>query len=101
MFVLVTLIVGAYARATCGDRPLCYCFPDLGTVKCKGQNVTFSPTFPEDVVSTTAFLNVIDTNITEMPPLKHWSKLEWITQGITTYPDCNLHENVPEEVHIL
>ena len=95
--MLVALIVGAYARAPCGDPSICYCFPDLVTVTCQGQNVTILRTFPKDV-STTVFLDAIATNITELPVLRHWSKLEWLTLTGNRYLSCNTHEKVPEKV---
>ena len=49
MLLLVVLFVGVNARVPCGEPPVCFCFPDSGTLKCRGENVTFLPVFPENI----------------------------------------------------
>ena len=83
-YLLDTVLAGP-----CGTPPVCQCQPDLGIVLCSGMNVIGIPSFPEEVTSSALFLDVVSTNIMEMPSLNEWTKLEWVTLKGNRRFDCN------------
>ena len=60
----------------CGTPPVCLCQLDVGIVLCAGMNINQIPTFFNQVKNDVLFLDILSTNITEMPSLKEWSALE-------------------------
>ena len=88
IFVIICVLGTALAEP-CGTPPVCLCQLDLGIILCAGMNINQIPTFSDEVKNDTLFLDILSTNITEMPSLKEWPSLEWVTLKENSKLDCN------------
>ena len=87
--VFITLL-GVVIGKPCGVPRVCNCVHDLGMLTCFGENITEFPKFSSGVKLSTLFLDIINTNITELPSLKDWSSLEWVTLKRNEYLSCDV-----------
>ena len=88
IFVIICVLGTALAEP-CGMPPVCLCQLDLGIILCAGMNINQIPTFSDEVKNDALFLDILSTNITEMPSLKEWPTLEWVTFRENSKLDCN------------
>ena len=76
---MLLFVIGTALAEPCGTPPVCLCQLDLEIILCAGMNINQIPTFSDEVKKGTLFLDTLSTNITELPSLKEWSSLKWVT----------------------
>ena len=91
-----TLLISAFANK-CGNPPVCWCVPVHGITLCK--NVNALPVFNGEEKNRTLFLDLIDTNITELPDFRPWVNLEMIYLRNSRYL-CNICIEKAEHVYL-
>ena len=74
----------------CGVPQVCSCVHELGMLTCYGENITEFPKFDSEVKLRTLFLDIINTNITQLTSLKTWASLEWVTLKGNDHLSCDL-----------
>ena len=93
LFILFNLPM-IYLSKLCGI-PTCKCNPDVGTILCRGSNITEMPTFHQSDTLNIYFLDIIDTFINETDGVKVWPQLEMITFINNTLLKC---DELPQEM---
>lgn len=90
MLILFLAFIASAVGMPCGIPQVCNCIHDLRLVTCYGKNISKLPTFSNEMKASALFLDIINTNITELPSLKPWSSLEWVTLRGNLHLSCDV-----------
>ena len=74
----------------CGTPLLCKCELDMGIVSCYGSHISEILFFSDEMKSNILFLDIYNTNITEIPSLQTWPSLLWLTLQGNPYLPCTV-----------
>ena len=88
LFVIIC-VLGTVLAEHCGTPPVCLCQLDLDIILCAGMNDNQIPKFSDEVEKGALFLDILLTNITEMPSLIEWFSFEWVTLRENSKLNCN------------